>query len=173
MKLFTVGYEGQSIEDFVAFLKQSGVRQIADVRKNPVSRKKGFSKNRLAEALAKAGIAYAHFPGLGVPREWRNRAKDKTITREKMFRDYEKKILPLETDALKEVAHLAKEKPTALLCFEADAHDCHRHEVSEALKKKSRGLKVVDLAVEAPEPDPKSPRLFARSVTRGKKKTSS
>lgn len=158
MQLFTVGYEGQSIEDFIAFLKQEGIRQIADVRKNPVSRKKGFSKNRLAEALNRAGIAYAHFPGLGVPREWRELAKKKTITRAKMFRDYEKKVLPKEEDDLEEIKHLAKEKPTALLCFEADACDCHRHSVTENLKKTTKRLKITDLVVEPPEK--KGPRLF-------------
>ena len=56
MALFTFGYEGLSIEDFVARLTLSGVREVFDVRELPLSRKRGFSKKSLAAALEAAGI---------------------------------------------------------------------------------------------------------------------
>lgn len=149
--VYTVGYEGNEIEDFVAFLKKSKIKLVADLRKNPLSRKRGFSKNRLAENLAGAGIEYRHFPQLGVPSAWRKQAKNEEISREKMFRDYERKILPLQKSELKELLELVGERRTALLCYEAEASDCHRHHVSRKLAEMaSKGLKVVDLEVMRP-----------------------
>ena len=87
MKLYTVGYESCDIEDFTEFLRKHKIRQVADLRKNPVSRKKGFSKSRLAENLALKKIDYLHLAALGVPREWRKLAKEEKITRKKMFSD--------------------------------------------------------------------------------------
>jgi uncharacterized protein (DUF488 family) len=148
MKLFTIGYEGSSIEEFTASVKKQGVRVIADVRKNPVSRKKGFSKRLLGEALEKKGIAYIHLPGLGVPTEWRKQAKEEIITRKKMFRDYVKKILPKQTEDLLMLRKLLKKKGLTLLCYEADATDCHRSFVAQELSRLEKGkLKVVDLQV--------------------------
>lgn len=146
MKIYTIGYEGSNIEDFVAFLAKNKIQCIADVRKNPVSRKKGFSKNKLAERLREKNIDYVHLPDLGVPSDWRKRAKAKLITRAKMFMDYKLKILPKEKDALKNLREKIHDERTALLCYEADACDCHRHFVVEALlKMEKKKPEIVDL----------------------------
>jgi uncharacterized protein (DUF488 family) len=58
MALFTFGYEGLSIADFIARLTSSGVREVFDVRDLPLSRKRGFSKKSFAAALEAAGISY-------------------------------------------------------------------------------------------------------------------
>ncbi len=155
MKIFTVGYEGCEIDEFVAALKKSGVDCVADVRKNSRSRKKGFSKTGLSEKLEAKGIDYVHFPSLGVPAEWRKRAKKKLITREQMFKDYTTKILPKHKAKMDEVLALAKTQKVALLCYEADPLDCHRHYLAQALKRKNKTLKVTDLHVQ-----PKEPRLL-------------
>ena len=60
--LYTVGYEGAVLGDFIATLKAFGIKQIIDVRDLPLSRKRGFSKNALASALAEAGIRSAAVP---------------------------------------------------------------------------------------------------------------
>src|SRR5215475_5885808 len=67
-----VGYEGRTIDDFVVDLAARGVEVLADVRLTPISRKKGFSKRQLAQALAAVGITYQHLPELGNPKD--NRA---------------------------------------------------------------------------------------------------
>jgi uncharacterized protein (DUF488 family) len=146
MNVSTVGYEGWYIDDFVAFLRRSQVQLVADIRKNPISRKKGFSKKTLREALAAVGIEYAHFGGLGVPSAWRKMAKDNPAARLKMFSRYVEEILPKKSDDLKELLRLAKENRVAILCFEADAGDCHRHFVVAHLRRKVRRLKVRHLA---------------------------
>lgn len=151
MKLFTVGYESTEVGAFVAFLKKKGVELIVDVRKNPVSRKKGFSKNKLAENLSTVGIEYLHLPSLGMPIEWRRKAKAGTITRTKMFQEYVKKILPKERKDIDLIRQLLREKNTCLLCFEADPSDCHRRNVSDEVQRIDKKVKVVDLEFFPPE----------------------
>lgn len=65
--IVSVGYEGRDIDGFVDELAAAGVDLVADVRLNPVSRKPGFSKTRLSEALAEVGIGYVHLRSLGNP----------------------------------------------------------------------------------------------------------
>jgi uncharacterized protein (DUF488 family) len=73
--LFTVGYEATDIERFVKTLVSVGVKRLADVRAVAISRKKGFSKRKLAERLAEAGIEYVHYVDLGDPKPGREAAK--------------------------------------------------------------------------------------------------
>lgn len=149
MKFFTIGYEGLSIEEFVAALVKNKIGIIADVRKNPVSRKKGFSKRQLGKALEEAGIKYRHFPGLGVPTEWRKKAKNEEITRKKMFRDYVRKILPKQGEDLDVLGKILKREKLSLLCYEADFSDCHRKFVAdELLERGAKNLSVKNLTVE-------------------------
>lgn len=42
--VYTIGYEGIDLEQFIDIIKKNHIDTIIDVRKNPVSRKKGFSK---------------------------------------------------------------------------------------------------------------------------------
>jgi hypothetical protein len=42
-KIFSMGYEGKSIETFVNLLLKNDIRVLCDVRRNPLSRKFGFS----------------------------------------------------------------------------------------------------------------------------------
>jgi hypothetical protein len=55
-KLFTIGYEGVELKDFITALKAAGATVLLDVRELPISRRRGFSKNALKAALAEAGI---------------------------------------------------------------------------------------------------------------------
>ncbi|TAN54890.1 MAG: DUF488 domain-containing protein, partial [Rhodospirillales bacterium] len=75
LELFTIGYEGSSIEDFMATLLLANIRTLIDVRDLPISRRPGFAKKALAGALEKVGISYVHLKGLGDPKEGREAAK--------------------------------------------------------------------------------------------------
>lgn len=145
MTIYTAGYEGTEITAFATFLKSKKIKLVIDIRKTPLSRKKGFSKRKLAENLKLKGLDYSHMPGLGVPGEWRKLAKSNFISREKMFDDYVKKILPLHQQELDEIISKSKETTVALLCFESDALDCHRSFVTSNLKRKVKSLKIVHL----------------------------
>jgi uncharacterized protein (DUF488 family) len=138
MKLFTIGYQNSDIDDFADFLRKSKIKQVVDVRKNAASRKRGFSKNKLAEQLQLRKIAYLHIPSLGVPSEWRKLAKLEKITRTQMFKDYKSKILPTQKTELTLVLQIMGEKNTALLCFETDHSDCHRFFVAQRLQRLSK-----------------------------------
>lgn len=152
MKLYTVGYQGFEIDEFVPFLARKKIRRVIDTRKNPVSRKRGFSKHKLAAALAEKKIEYIHLPGLGTPTEWRKQEQRHEITREELFRQYVRKVLPAAKEELSLVRAMLRETPSVLLCYEADVHDCHRHFVAERLKKLEKGeLEVVNLQRDQPK----------------------
>ncbi len=139
-RLYTIGYEGCDIDEFVEALSRSQIRFLADVRKNPVSRKPGFSKSRLAAKLAAAGIEYLHLPELGVPTQWRKDAKAELITRDRMFKDYRRQILPKAGEQIRLLKSLVSKSNAksriALLCYEADACDCHRADVAKKVAKR-------------------------------------
>ena len=84
--IFTLGYEGLSIEAFISRLQAAKVKTVVDVRELPLSRKKGFSKTAFCAALGSHGIAYFHAPALGCPKPIRNQYKAdgnwKTYTRD-------------------------------------------------------------------------------------------
>ncbi|HEY5081205.1 MAG TPA: DUF488 domain-containing protein [Bauldia sp.] len=108
MPLYTLGYEGMSIEQFVDRLEKSRVRTVVDVRQMPLSRKPGFSKRALAAALAGAGVAYVHMVSLGCPKPVRDRYKDDGdwSAYAKAFRAYLKR----HPAALAELSVLAKQQ---------------------------------------------------------------
>ena len=55
MNLYTAGYEGLTIDAFIARLKQAGIDRVLDVREYPLSRKKGFSKKCLCPGSGRTG----------------------------------------------------------------------------------------------------------------------
>jgi hypothetical protein len=65
----TVGYEGATVDSFLAALAAAGVDLLVDVRALAVSRRPGFAKTRLAANLAGAGVEYRHVRALGTPSE--------------------------------------------------------------------------------------------------------
>jgi uncharacterized protein (DUF488 family) len=71
----TVGYESETIDEFIARLAALKIEQVLDIRELPLSRKRGFSKNGLAAALASVGIAYVHMKPLGDPQPGRQAAR--------------------------------------------------------------------------------------------------
>ena len=131
-KLYTIGYEGATIDAFLDTLAAAGVKTLVDVRAVPLSRKPGFSKRKLEAALAERGIGYRHLQRLGTPAEGRNAARAHDIN--KMRRIY---LEHLEApDAQAEMAMLAdqmRESPSALLCFERKPQECHRSVLIEAM----------------------------------------
>ena len=75
MKIFTIGYEGVTQGEFLAALEGAGVARVIDVRALPLSRRPGFSKTPLKNALAEVGIDYVHLKALGTPPEGREAAR--------------------------------------------------------------------------------------------------
>src|SRR3982751_5880304 len=75
MRIFTIGYEGTTVAEFLAALQAAGVKRVIDVRALPLSRRPGFSKTSLKNALAEEGIEYLHLKALGTPADGRSAAR--------------------------------------------------------------------------------------------------
>jgi uncharacterized protein (DUF488 family) len=144
-ELFTIGYEGSDPDSFRRTLRDAGVRLLADVRAVALSRKRGFSKNVLREALEADGIDYRHFRELGTPKPGREAARAGDAAR--MHRIFCDEVLTTEAagEALDTLAGLASAEPICLLCFEREPANCHRRIVADRLAE--RGFKVTDLYV--------------------------
>jgi uncharacterized protein (DUF488 family) len=132
--LFTIGYEGDSIDGYLNRLIANNVKLLVDVRRNPLSRKTGFSKRHLAIYCNRVGIEYLHMPQLGIPSH-RRRELNTQADYDALFVEYEKEDLPQQRPAISELLVLLKKhNRIALTCFELESHCCHRHCVSEAME---------------------------------------
>ena len=132
--LLTIGYEWKCLETYLNQLLRAGVTVLCDVRRNPLSRKYGFSKTTLRGACESLGIRYEHLPELGIPSAER-RELNTQADYDALFVDYERDSLPLQTEALARIRSWIQEGDSvALTCFELHPHQCHRHCVAEALE---------------------------------------
>jgi len=123
--LFTLGYEGKSIEQYLNELIRNNISLLIDIRKNPLSRKYGFSKNQLKNYCEAVEIKYYHFPELGIESALRQDLTDfESYT--KLFEIY-RENLEFKTEELNTILQLLIEfKRVALTCFEKDHSQCHR-----------------------------------------------
>ena len=125
LRIFTIGYEGATQSEFLAALKSAGVERVIDVRAIPNSRRPGFSKTPLRNALAEVGIDYVHLRALGTPADGRSAAR--AGKHEELERIYADQLeLPEAIVQAAQMIDLATEKPSALLCYERDPKCCHR-----------------------------------------------
>lgn len=129
--LFTSGYEGMGLEDFIEQLKENNVQILIDIRERPLSRKKGFSKKSLTAALAAEDINYLHIKELGSPSELRKKLReDKDYS---YFFDEFSNYLSSKKDSLLEVLEVIQNSIGCLLCYEKSHEECHRKLVVEEL----------------------------------------
>ena len=124
MRIYTIGYEGTTVPEFVAALNRAGVERVIDVRALPLSRRPGFSKTALRSALEEAGVEYVHLKALGTPD---GRAAARAGRHADLERIYAGQLeLPEAMAQGAQMLELAREKPTALLCMEREPAHCHR-----------------------------------------------
>lgn len=141
MRIFTIGYESTTVAEFLAALKTAGVERVIDVRAVPNSRRPGFSKNLLRNELAEVGIDYVHLRALGTPAD--GRAAARAGRTEDLKRIYDGQLeLPEAIAQGAQMLELAKEKPSALLCYEREPGGCHR---TLLLRAVAPDAEVVDL----------------------------
>jgi len=142
-ELFTLGYEGSTLQQFLKVLQAREISVLVDVRETPLSRKPGFSKSALAAACEKAGIAYEHWCVFGCPRPIRDAYK---INGD--WASYTKKFiqhLPNISDSIELLASRALVERMCLVCFEADPNTCHRLYISKAVEELSKHIQTVHL----------------------------
>ncbi len=142
----TIGYEGIDLDRFFCLLQAGGVDTIMDVRQNPFSRKKGFSKNALATAACERGFGYVHRPEFGCPRTIRD-----DYRRDGDWAHYTARFLSHLDTLDAPILLLARQALTSrccLLCFEADPALCHRSFVAARVSETADApLNVIHLGV--------------------------
>lgn len=130
--VYTVGYEGKSVDAFFNDLLRAGMKLIVDVRANPASRKYGFSKQALSDISSKLGLAYRHLPELGVPGDERAELSD-FASYQKLLDHYAQTTLPQREREIEQLGVLMSSAPSVLLCFEKDIRCCHRTRLAGAV----------------------------------------
>jgi hypothetical protein len=132
--LSTIGYEGRTLESYLNELLRAGVTLLCDVRRNPISRKYGFSKSVLARGCEGVGIRYEHFPELGIASEQR-RSLETQADYDALFDEYKRQCLPCQQPALERICDWVQSgERVALTCYERLPQQCHRRCVAEALE---------------------------------------
>ena len=133
--LFTIGYEGVSLEEYLVRLIKNDVKVLVDVRNNPLSMKFGFSKSQLTKYCASLGIEYVHIPEVGIQGDQRQELNNQSDY-DKLFDLYRKHNLSKTVNSQNEILKLLKQyKRIALTCFEANICQCHRKHLAEAIEK--------------------------------------
>ena len=146
--LISLGYESfPTAPDLVAALLTAGVERVVDVRDLPQSRRRGFSRRALESALADAGIVYEHRRELGNPAPIRAVYRSGETARGREA--YRAQLLGERAWALDALADAAAERPTAMLCLEADQARCHRDVIAEELQRRRPEVRVAPLAPRA------------------------
>jgi uncharacterized protein (DUF488 family) len=132
MRLSTIGYEAATQAAVIACLKDAGVAVVIDVRAVASSRRAGFSKTILAASLAEAGIDYVHLRALGTPKAGRQAVRAGRVA--EMEKIYQAHLAEPEAQLqLATALDIAKQRPAALLCYEANPEHCHRRIVAGRL----------------------------------------
>ena len=115
----TIGYEGADLSDFISSVSEAGIKTLVDVRDRAQSRKKGFSKTALSEALNAAGIDYLHLRELGDPKEGREAARSGQWA--KFHKIYSKVLASnVAQNAVAQIIKLSESQNTPHNCLQFD-----------------------------------------------------
>ena len=140
--VYTVGYQGLSIDAFLNLLLDRGITQLVDTRFTPASRVYGYHATTLRNLCERVGIGYQPEPMLGVPKQTRERFFQ-TRNHRQFKRDYSE-ILRAQRDRVLATSDLMTRAPAAVMCYERDVSDCHRHLLAHELAA-INGLDTVEL----------------------------
>lgn len=139
--LFTIGYEGRALDELIAELKSNRIDRVLDVRELPLSRRRGFSKTPLGEALAEHDIEYLHLRQAGNP----YRKEKDLIPRDELLAKYKRYISAASgARAIADVVDAARGHRVSLLCYEREPAECHRSILAKRIARRLH-TKPVDL----------------------------
>lgn len=142
--VYTIGYEGHSVDTFFDSLMRAGVRVMLDVRHNPVSRKYGFARSSMSSTAQKLSIAYFHLPRLGI--EGQRRKGLQTASDYRRLFDWYEASLCDRKEAIEEAVELMTQDASVLVCAEKSPDFCHRSRLAEAIADRAR-LEVHHLGI--------------------------
>jgi uncharacterized protein (DUF488 family) len=117
---------------FAERLRDRGVECLIDVRELPISRRRGYAKTALSEALERHGVQYVHMRALGNPKPYRDMYKAGRV--EEGRRAYRQLLVSERLGAVEEIVPLLREKRCALMCVEHEEDTCHRSVILDALQ---------------------------------------
>ncbi len=132
-RVFTIGYEGREIDEFISRLKRFHITRLIDIREIPLSRKKGFSKSALKKRMEAENIEYIHIRSLGSPSTLRHQLKED--------HDYDQFFSSFQTylannrPSLLEAYEYLQDGLACLMCFERMPERCHRSVVAQKIKE--------------------------------------
>ena len=141
--VYTIGYEGKTVDAFFNYLLKKGIATIIDIRANPVSRKYGFAGSRMKKIGENLGIEYQHYPYLGISSTARANLTNRA-SRARLFTQYEQTTLVERKQEMEEVGIYMQVKASVLVCVEKDVNSCHRSKLSLAIAKET-GMEVIHL----------------------------
>jgi uncharacterized protein (DUF488 family) len=143
--IFTIGFTQTTAKDFFGRLRDVGVERVVDIRLRPDGQLAGFAKGRdlpyfLHELV---GAGYVHEPLLAPTAE----IMDDFKKRKGSWEDFAPAFRDLLAERAVETAldRTGFERPSALLCSEADAAQCHRSLVVAYLAEHWPGVSAVHL----------------------------
>ncbi len=140
-RLFTIGYEGKNLDAFLDHLEENTITCLLDVREIAFSRKKGFSKTALSEALEGRGIQYVHLKELGSPTPLRKELRS-SGDYGKFFQGMDKHLDTQRESIEQAYSHVTKTR-CCLMCYENLAAMCHRKVVARKIKERDgNGLEI-------------------------------
>lgn len=133
MKVFTLGYQGLSLENYVETLLASNVGIVLDVREVAWSYNRRYIKSVLQNTLFDAGIKYTHLRICGNPSANRKTAKsiEECLSRYSEYLKNNSECLEILLEYVETASK--QEKPACLTCYEHKPEDCHRKILTDAL----------------------------------------
>lgn len=149
--IYTIGHSTRALDDFLALLAAHDIRQLADVRTIPKSRRHPhFGGDALSASLHDAGIEYRHFAALGGLRKPRADSSN-TGWRHAGFRGYADYMeTPAFTHAVDELIAWATDARTTVMCAEATWWQCHRRLLADALVARDIEVRHIMTPTSAP-----------------------
>jgi len=144
-KLYTLGYEGRPLSEFIRLLQEASADAVIDIRLRNTSHLAGYTKKDDLAFLLQEGfhIAYEHHPELAPTAEILDAYKA-----EKDWPAYVERFTRLlderQTEAIG-LDLLARYQAPCLLCREASPEQCHRRLTAERWAAHIPGLTIVHL----------------------------
>jgi uncharacterized protein (DUF488 family) len=151
MRLFTLGYQGLSLEAYTQILREVGAGVVLDVRERAWSYRPEYVKSPFRDGLASFGLDYVHVKVAGNPAAIRKTARS---AEECMLRYSE--YLALHPEVVEELySHVraADERgyPACLTCYERVPDDCHRSVLILSLLESYPTIETTHLPLAVPE----------------------
>ena len=143
MKVFTIGFQSRSAENFFLALKKAGIQKVIDVRRRNTSQIAGYAKGADLKFFLETcfGIAYERVPEFApsenLRREYRNRLGKKKKD-DAAWVDY---VENFQNEVLSQPTVERFQEATdgfnavCLLCYEKIADRCHRRLLAEHFKR--------------------------------------